>query len=53
MDYQQARAFLNQTARYGSVYGLAGIRSLMARLGDVQKHLRIIHVAGTNGKGSV
>lgn len=53
MDYQQARAFLDDTGKYGSVYGLAGIRNLMARLGNVQENLRMIHVAGTNGKGSV
>lgn len=32
---------------------LARIRRLMARLGDPQNTLRCIHVAGTNGKGSV
>lgn len=32
--------------------GLERIGELCARLGDPQKHLRFIHVAGTNGKGS-
>lgn len=53
MDYEQARAFIKKTQKYGSVYGLSGIRSLMERLGNVQKQLSVIHVAGTNGKGSV
>lgn len=53
MDYRQARAFIKETGKYGSVYGLTGIRSLMARLGDVQEQIPTIHVAGTNGKGSV
>ena len=33
--------------------GLDAIRSLCAALGDPQKGLRAIHVAGTNGKGAV
>ena len=37
----------------GIVLGLDSIRELMAELGDVQEELQIIHVAGTNGKGSV
>lgn len=37
----------------GIILGLDSIRELMAELGDVQEELQIIHVAGTNGKGSV
>ena len=33
--------------------GLDAIRSLCAKLGDPQKRLRAVHVAGTNGKGAV
>ncbi|MEO5345012.1 MAG: bifunctional folylpolyglutamate synthase/dihydrofolate synthase [Magnetococcus sp. YQC-9] len=33
--------------------GLSAIRRLLRTLGDPQRHLRTIHVAGTNGKGSV
>ncbi len=33
--------------------GLDAIRSLCAALGDPQKRLRAVHVAGTNGKGAV
>ena len=39
--------------RFGSVLGLDRIRTLLSRLGEPQKDLKIIHVAGTNGKGSV
>lgn len=53
MNYKQARDFLTETGRYGSIYGLSSIRALMARLLHVQERLRIVHVAGTNGKGSV
>lgn len=34
-------------------YELTNIRNLMARLGNIQDKLSVIHVAGTNGKGSV
>lgn len=53
MDYGQARAFVKETGRYGRVYGLDSIRSLMARLGNVQEQVPCLHAAGTNGKGSV
>ena len=33
--------------------GLERMRELCRRLGDPQKSLRFLHVAGTNGKGSV
>ena len=33
--------------------GLEGTRELLAALGDPQQRFRAVHVAGTNGKGSV
>ena len=53
MSYQQAMAFLDETKKYGSRLGLVTIRRLMGLLGDVQEKVPIIHIAGTNGKGSV
>ncbi len=35
------------------VPGLERVRALLRRLGDPQRGLRVLHVAGTNGKGSV
>ena len=49
-------AFIESLAarrRFGMRPGLDAIRSLCAALGDPQKSLRAIHVAGTNGKGAV
>lgn len=40
-------------ARCGSGAGPEGFKRLMTRLGNPQNAYRIIHVAGTNGKGSV
>lgn len=53
MTYEQAEEFAESTKKYGSILGLESIRGLMHLLGDVQEELNIIHVAGTNGKGSV
>lgn len=39
--------------RFGSVLGLDRMVELLRRLGDPHLDLQIIHVAGTNGKGSV
>ena len=39
--------------RFGMRPGLAAMDSLMARLGHPERELLTIHVAGTNGKGSV
>lgn len=52
MTYEEARAFVDETRKYGSILGLTSIRNLMKRLGDVQDQLKVVHVAGTNGKGS-
>lgn len=39
--------------KFGSVLGLERIKELLRRVGSPQKELKIIHIAGTNGKGSV
>lgn len=39
--------------RFGVRLGLDNIRELCGRLGDPQRAFRSVHVAGTNGKGSV
>ena len=36
----------------GKKEGLTNMRTVMARLGHVQDHVPMVHVAGTNGKGS-
>lgn len=53
MTYDEAVEFVDSTKKYGSILGLESIRNLMPELGNVQEQLHIIHVAGTNGKGSV
>lgn len=44
---------IEQFQRFGSVLGLERMGILMEKLGNPQEHLQVLHVAGTNGKGSV
>lgn len=52
MTIEEALSYIHGTLRFGSVPGLTTIRRLCRELGDPQKGLSYIHVAGTNGKGS-
>ncbi|MEA5463942.1 bifunctional folylpolyglutamate synthase/dihydrofolate synthase [Leptothoe sp. PORK10 BA2] len=45
--------FLSGYGRFGVNLGLERIQRLLARLGNPQEQVPIVHVAGTNGKGSV
>ncbi|MBQ1311666.1 MAG: chorismate mutase, partial [Blautia sp.] len=53
MNYQESRDYIKDAEKYGAVLGLSNIRELAGRLGNPQDALSVIHVAGTNGKGSV
>lgn len=53
INYEQAMAFLESTKKYGSQLGLTSIVNLMHELNDVQESIPVVHIAGTNGKGSV
>ena len=48
-----AIAKIHEFEKFGSILGLERMTSLMRELGDPQDDLKCIHVAGTNGKGSV
>ena len=52
MTYQQALDYIHAVHWQGHRPGLERIRTLCGLLGDPQKDLRFVHVAGTNGKGS-
>ncbi len=53
MNYREAMAYVEELGQYGSVMGLASMRELCARLGNPQNALQFVHIAGTNGKGSI
>ncbi len=52
MTYEEALAYLENYTWSKTRLGLGRTRELAAKLGDPQKKLRFVHVAGSNGKGS-
>lgn len=52
MNYQECLNYIHSLLRFGSKPGLERIAFLLNGLGNPQNKLKIIHVAGTNGKGS-
>ncbi|MBE7047964.1 MAG: bifunctional folylpolyglutamate synthase/dihydrofolate synthase [Ruminococcaceae bacterium] len=53
MNYQDTIQYLHVCSRLGSRPGLDSIREILFRLDNPEKSLRFIHIAGTNGKGSI
>ncbi len=53
MTYEQALEYIDRISWLGTKPGLTRVGELLEKLGDPQKKLRFVHVAGTNGKGSV
>lgn len=52
MTFEEARSFIAESSKTGSILGLESICNLMRELGNIQDQLPVIHIAGTNGKGS-
>jgi dihydrofolate synthase/folylpolyglutamate synthase len=52
MDYHQALRYLDSLDFRGIKLGLSNTQNLLDALGAPQRHYKIVHVAGTNGKGS-
>lgn len=54
MKFDEAMEYMENTVNpLGSVLGLSVMEELAKRLGNPERELKVIHVAGTNGKGSV
>jgi len=51
-SYQDSLDYLYSLQLFGIKLGLENIRNLLAKVGNPQENLQIIHIAGTNGKGS-
>ncbi len=51
--YTEALEYMQEASRYGMILGLDNTKELLKRLGNPQEKLRFVHVAGTNGKGSI
>ena len=52
MNYSEALSYIHSISWKGSVLGLGRTQELLHKLGNPEKRLRFIHIAGTNGKGS-
>lgn len=53
MTYENALEKIHSLLSFGSRPGLERVQTLLEKLGNPQDRLKFIHVAGTNGKGSV
>jgi dihydrofolate synthase/folylpolyglutamate synthase len=53
MNYQEAQIYLEDLQFHKIKLGLDSMHSFLARVGHPEQQLRYVHVAGTNGKGSV
>ena len=52
MNAQQAIEYIHSFFWKGSIPGLSRTQELLRRLGNPEKKLKFVHIAGTNGKGS-
>lgn len=52
MNVNEALTYIHSVSWKGSIPGLSRTNELLKRLGDPQKQLKFVHIAGTNGKGS-
>ncbi len=53
MTFCQVMDYVEELKTYGSVPGLTNIQNLCTKLQMPQNDLKFVHIAGTNGKGSV
>lgn len=52
MNYSEAREFLKKISIRGSIMGLEAMECLCGYLENPQQKIPVVHIAGTNGKGS-
>ena len=52
MKYEEAMKYITEVGNFGSNYGLERTYKLLEYMGNPEKNLKFIHIAGTNGKGS-
>mgnify|MGYP001072714808 CR=1 FL=1 len=53
MTYQEAVDYIEETPKFTKKNSLDHTRAFLKRLGSPESRMKILHVAGTNGKGSV
>ena len=52
MTYEEALAYIHSVNWVGSKLGLERTQELLGKLGNPERQLKFVHIAGTNGKGS-
>lgn len=52
MNYNETLEYIHSVSWKGSRPGLGRTRELLALMGNPEKKLKFVHIAGTNGKGS-
>lgn len=52
MNAEQAIAYIHSVCWKGSIPGLGRTQELLKKMGNPEKKLKFVHIAGTNGKGS-
>lgn len=52
-SFEEAENYINDTPRFTTKNSMEDTRAFLSRLGNPDREMRILHVAGTNGKGSV
>lgn len=52
VNYIEAVAYIEEIPKFTTKHPLEHTKELLRRLGDPQDNMKVIHVAGTNGKGS-
>lgn len=52
MNVNEALEYIHSVCWKGSIPGLGRTQTLLARMGNPEKKLKFVHIAGTNGKGS-
>lgn len=53
MNYTEAIEYIQNTSKYGNNTGTKRVEKILDILGNPHKDLKCIHIAGTNGKGSI
>jgi len=51
-NHHDYHIFLKSVPPFGDIMGLSGIKAMLEALGNFHEKLHVIHIAGTNGKGS-
>ena len=53
MNYTEVLNYITEKNKLGSMPGISAIMELLKRLGSPENRVKALHIAGTNGKGSI